>query len=302
MEELITNYFNGLGAVEYNSQLLALCILIFAVLYKAYKNYHRLRYIADTATSKIASAAQGYIELKGLGEMMEGASIESPFSKKRCLWFNCKIEKKQRSGLQTYWEEDSQIVSENLFYLEDETGLCIVDPEGAFVIPSSKIKWYGSHLGDQYSSGKSGWLTTGKYRFTEKLVFVADALYVMGSFESKRKTINPQLQKEQVESLIKEWKTNPRRYLKKFDIDKNNKIDKKEWVRIREYAQQQVRKKNQQLEYNILKKSGEKNQPFIISTKDEEALLLRKKKEIAGYLVLFFMLLYTLLTALNSKL
>ena len=41
---------------------------------------HRKRIIEDTPTSKIRSAAQGYVELIGYGQLMEGQPIVAPLT------------------------------------------------------------------------------------------------------------------------------------------------------------------------------------------------------------------------------
>lgn len=53
------------------------------------------------ATSKIRSASQGYVELKGSGEFMPGDDILSPFSGNRCLWYQCTVDRKQKQGKRT---------------------------------------------------------------------------------------------------------------------------------------------------------------------------------------------------------
>src|SRR5688572_1786002 len=49
-------------------------------------NYRRYRQIHDLPTSKVASAAQGYVELAGHAEMIAGESISSRLSGTPCCW------------------------------------------------------------------------------------------------------------------------------------------------------------------------------------------------------------------------
>src|SRR5689334_19630484 len=47
-------------------------------------NFHRYRQVDDLPTSKIASAAQGYVELLGRSESIENAPVTAPLSQKQC--------------------------------------------------------------------------------------------------------------------------------------------------------------------------------------------------------------------------
>ena len=304
MTNWLNDFVSGLSPAEYYLYILALIILIVAVLHKLNQSYHHLRFVSDTPTSRIASAAQGYVELKGLGELMPGSSISSPFSHQRCLWYQCKVEKKQRIGRRSVWVEDSNEISDHLFNLEDDSGRCVVNPDGARVIPSKQSIWYGSSLHSRHQGAlKTGWfnrmLGMGHYRFTEKLILVADPLYVIGWLHTITSHIHPQTLKQQVDSLVETWKQYPHRYLKSFDMDKNGKIQKQEWSLIRQHAEQQVIKRHQAPDYHLIQKPLEKNHPYIISSLSERQLKKRHRWHLFLYLVLFFLLLYVLLFAVN---
>ena len=66
-----------LSTVEYQILLVAMAVLGVYLLYRSYQAYRRYRFIGGMATSKIKSAPQGYVELKGLGEWMPGDQIHS---------------------------------------------------------------------------------------------------------------------------------------------------------------------------------------------------------------------------------
>ena len=304
MEHWIDIYIQGLSPAEYHIQLLLLCFFLGFILYKGITTYQRSRFIGDTPTSNIASAAQGYTELKGLGEMMPGATITSPFSQRRCIWYQCIVEKRQRLRNHNIWVEESNEVSDHLFQIHDDTGTCVIDPEGAYVIPSSKKTWFGSHSQAKFQGNlKKSWLNThlglGRYRFTEKLITVADPLYVIGLFTSTSKTIDSSTLQSEVEERVKQWKTNPAYYLKSFDRDHNGKIQGDEWNKIRQHAEHVIREQRSNTYHHIMKKPLEGNQPYVISTRSEEQLLKNKRRFVLGYLVLFFFLLYVLLLAVK---
>ncbi|MHB1054034.1 MAG: hypothetical protein ACYCZT_13365 [Thiobacillus sp.] len=52
-----------------------------------YANLKRCRTVADTPTSRIASAPQGYIEIVGRGKQPPGVSLVSPLTGLPCQWY-----------------------------------------------------------------------------------------------------------------------------------------------------------------------------------------------------------------------
>ncbi|WP_237763294.1 hypothetical protein [Thiobacillus denitrificans] len=63
-----------------------------------YANLKRYRTVADTPTSRIASAPQGYIELVGRGQPPPGAGLVSPISGLPCLWLPCRTQERRPLG------------------------------------------------------------------------------------------------------------------------------------------------------------------------------------------------------------
>ena len=64
---------------------------------------HRKRIIEDTPTSKIRSAAQGYIELIGHGQLMEGQPIIAPLTGTICTWYKYSVDEHRQSGKNSKW-------------------------------------------------------------------------------------------------------------------------------------------------------------------------------------------------------
>lgn len=305
MDRWIIDYVNNLSSAEYHLQIILLLIFLGFLLYKAFKIFHRFRYISDTATSKVASASQGYVELKGLGELMPDSNISSPFSQRRCLWYQCTIDRRKSLKNHNYWKEESNEISDGLFQLQDETGECIIIPDGAHVIPSYESVWYGNSYQEKHRGiTKTWWFNRyvgfGNYRFTEKIISVADSLYVIGTFKTVQKNITTETLKQKTDELIEYWKEDPARHLKVFDQDNNDKIQNKEWMIIRQKAELTVRKQNQQSVHHTIKKPAEENQPFLISTLTEQQMLKNKQRDMLKYLLLFFFLLYVLLIAIKA--
>src|SRR5690606_33056614 len=120
-------------------------------------------------------AAQGYLELEGRARMMVGEPIHAPLSGALCVWYSYKVEEREadyQAGRSTSrWRTIERGVSEAIFYLEDDTGRCIVDPDGAEVTPSVRLKWHGKLARPGCAPNQTGlWdslFSSGPYRYTE---------------------------------------------------------------------------------------------------------------------------------------
>ena len=95
------------------------------------KSLKKARYLLDTPTSKIRSAAQGYVEL--YGELKEGESLlSSPLSGNSCVWWSFSIDKQVRDDRDNKsWQQVEKGTSSELLCLNDGTGECWIDPAGA---------------------------------------------------------------------------------------------------------------------------------------------------------------------------
>ena len=67
------------------------------------RRFSQARHLLDTPTSKIRSAAQGYVELYGLLEELPEATVRGPLTGKPCLWWRFRIEEHQSSGKKRSW-------------------------------------------------------------------------------------------------------------------------------------------------------------------------------------------------------
>jgi hypothetical protein len=119
-------------------------VLTIAGFAGAFYFFMRKRIMEDTPTSKIRSAAQGYVEIDGTGDLLEGPPIIGPLTGKTCTWYSYKIEERRRSGKNSNWHTLEKAISDELFLIIDDTGQCIIDPEGASVTPAEKDVWYGA--------------------------------------------------------------------------------------------------------------------------------------------------------------
>lgn len=273
----------GLSTSDY---ILTFAVLVGAALflvYYAYGSFQRYRFMDGTATSKIRSAAQGHVEIKGLGEFMPEDTIVSPFSGSRCIWYHCTIDRKHRHGRRSSWTNISDECSHHLFRVIDDTGECIIDPDDAFVVPETDLTWYGSSVERCKHPPKTRRLIAslgfGNYRFRERLIRPASEVYALGWFRSVQNQASEESIAKQVEDLIRQWKIQPERYLRKFDLDNNGKIQQGEWKAIRSAARGEVleRVRKQNREIHLLSRPADRGQPFILSAQTEEVLVGHKK-------------------------
>jgi len=253
------------------------------LVYSSFRAFRRFRFVDGTATSKIRSAAQGLVELKGLGEWLPGDSITSPFSNNRCVWYHCTIDRRQRRGKRSSWTNIYDECSGHLFRLVDDTGWCVIDPDHAHVIAESDITWYGRSTECQFkvpAKTRRISFNMGNYRFHERLIRPATSLYALGEFRSFENSRAEEMITKQVEDLMRQWKLQPQRYLAEYDFDDNGKIQQQEWKAIRAAARKQVLAKlnRQDSEHHLLLRPKNTRHPFILSAIAEEDLVASKKR------------------------
>lgn len=302
----LENEILGMPGIDYQV-LYGILFAAFAfLLYYAFVAFRRYRIMNGTATSRIRSAAQGHVELKGLAEFMQNGIIQSPFSGNRCVWYHCTIDKRKRSGKRTTWTNISDECSNQLFRLVDDTGDCIIDPDHAHVIPETDLTWYGDHTESRNQSPAKNRIVSlnlGEYRFRERLIRPATPIYAMGWFKTIYSNVSDESIAEQAEDLVKQWKLQPHRYLSEFDIDQNGKIQQGEWNAIRAEARKQVLAKinQQQREYHLISRPDDKSHPYILSALDEDIVVSRKRLKAYASLTLAFLLFSTLVTLFSIR-
>ncbi len=264
---------------------IGLLIVALVGFYFAFKNMHNKRIIEDTPTSKIRSAAQGYLELIGHGYLMEGQPIVSPLTGSTCTWYEFTVEERRKSGKNNQWVTIRKAISDELFLLKDETGQCIIDPEGAHVTVSNKSVWYGgtpnpmtAALNKSKKGGFfSGLIINNKYRYTEKLLHPGESLYAIGFYKTVGGAGAHFDVNEDVRELIREWKTDTAELMKKFDTNKDGELDLKEWQQVRDEAYKQIMVKHSEQKtmppVHLMSKTNDKRRPYILSALAEDDLV-----------------------------
>ncbi|HLP97131.1 MAG TPA: hypothetical protein VK149_01665 [Sideroxyarcus sp.] len=224
------------------------CLGIMAVvsLFAWYSALHRLRMVSGTPTSRIGSAAQGYAELIGHGSF-DGTPTYAPYSHLPCLWYRYKVEVRNRKN---EWRVESTGESHAPFVIDDGTGKCVVDPQGAEIITRHKDTW---HVAD--------------YRYTEWKLIDLDHIYTLGEFKTAGGSNSTLTHKELVNQVLTEWKMDNENLLQRFDLDGNGVLDMQEWMLARQAAKREAEKR-------LAQARSEPDTHFMLQPRDGRLFLI----------------------------
>ncbi|SET19835.1 E3 Ubiquitin ligase [Nitrosomonas marina] len=264
------------------------------------------RLIEDTPTSKIRSAAQGYVEIMGTVSMASNHLLSAPLSGTACVWFTYKIQQYRRTGKSSHWSTIEEKTSTEQFLIKDDTGTCVINPEGAEVQTTYSRTWYG-HTKKPVQAKKSinffNIIIGKRYRYIEKIIQADDILYALGDFKTNGGGRNVPGIHQMTGIVIREWRHNYKLILKHFDRDKNGVIDMTEWEEVRTAARQEAEKRRQKLTQLptvfSLGNTTKKQQPFILSTLGQQKLV--KKYRLFAILSLIGLSLFTVLAFTQTQ-
>lgn len=213
-------------------------------------SYRRARTIADIATSRIGSAAQGYVEVMGQAKADPGELIFSPYSHIACIWYRYRVY--SRDEPRGEWRQIDSGSSNTTFEVSDGTGACRVDPENAEVMAPEQ--WVS------YSDGD---------KLVEEMLFAGSLIYVLGEFTTVRGGDAAMSVSADVSALLASWKQDAVQLKKRFDLDGNGEIDLQEWELARRLATRTVEQQHRDIcslaELNIVRAPAN-GRMFLIST------------------------------------
>jgi hypothetical protein len=108
-------------------------IILFIFGFVKYRQY---RVLADTPQVPIRSVSMGLSHVAGTS--VGGQPLVSPLTQVPCYYFEVRVEKQVKRDNQETWEETHRERAEIPFYLQDETGYILVNPERAeYNVPQS---------------------------------------------------------------------------------------------------------------------------------------------------------------------
>ena len=148
--------------------------------------------------------------------------------------------------------------SDETILLDDGSGQCYVDPDQAEILTRHKQVW-----------------TKGGYRYTEYVLSPLDTLYVLGEFTTLGGANSELDFKGDLNALLTEWKRDSARLLARFDLDKNGRIDPKEWELALLAAKREVARQHGEIRLrdgvHLLRKPRD-GRLLLISNLPEESL------------------------------
>lgn len=228
------------------------------------------RQIIDTPTSRIASAAQGYAELRGRGRPLGGPPVLSPVNGLPVLWYRVVT---QRRTAHNKWEHESTYESDASFLLDDGSGTVAVDPEGAEMLVRRK---------DSHQEGDR--------RITQWCLLRDDPIYALGDFATLGSISPDHDLSAQVRDLLAEWKRDHPTLLARFDLNKDGEISLEEWEQARAEARREVLALQQEAlaapEAHVLRKPRD-GRLYLISDLDPDQIARRYRLWAGFHLILF---------------
>ena len=250
--------------------------------------WSRIRHLLDTPTSRIRSAAQGYVELVGILRPYGETVLSAPLTGTPCLWWRYRIEEYRSNGKRSSWSIVERGVSDGWICLADATGECVIDPRGAEVRPAFRRVWIGAlrHPRGVAPTGLRRVLGLGrKYRYHEERLHAGEPLYAIGDFRTLgggRHGLDLEHARKQV---ISEWKGEYAGLLQRFDSNRDGQLDDAEWRRVRLAAGLEAEQRHRLASVgpaqHRLARPNE-SLPFVLSSHGEEVLARRYRWQAAG--------------------
>lgn len=231
------------------------------------------RRVENTPTSKTRSLAMGLVEVHGRARRKY--ALVSPMSQLPCVYYRLRRYRKDRNN---HWKLSSCKESDHVpFYLEDETGRVIVDPQRATVRPRNRQQGFGGQqnlLLDRASH------IDRDEKWVEETIAEGTNLYILGqAMENSQR--RPPLRQRVIEAL-RELKKDPAA-LKRYDRDGDGQICEQEWSEARSHIEEQLmhqslRDKGRTLPQQdrvVIARPQQRSLPFIIAETPSETHLSR---------------------------
>lgn len=227
--------------------LLAFTLIALTSLWAWHGNLKRYRTIADTPTSRIVSASQGYIEVVGRGKAASGIPPLHPLNHLPCLWHRYLIEEPANNR----WTKVQEGASKESFVIDDGSGSIQIDPYGAEILCSRK------EVSSQFNRRTTCWT-----------LLEGDTIYVLGEYVSSSRNADVSTRSRKVSDRLSEWKRDQSDLLSRFDSNADGAIDLQEWSAVRLAAETEVgvlATTSSNLKYMRLPQDG---RPFLIADKN----------------------------------
>ena len=166
-----------------------------------WKSRQRAALVKTMPTSNIGMVADGYCELEGRIEAVEGPALVSPLTQQPVAWYHATVERfvgKSRNSTGDGWATVKEQTSGAPLLLRDATGACAVHADNADVTATDNSLWYGATaiptdrnpakidakealVKDAVEKNRDD-----AFRYYEERIYIGDPLLVLGSFSRGR--------------------------------------------------------------------------------------------------------------------
>lgn len=254
---------------------IALGLIALTSLWAWHGNLKRYRTIADTPTSRIASASQGYIEIVGRGQPSPDETLLHPFTHLPCLWYRYRVEERRNNR----WTQVDASTANTRFGIEDDSGVMLIDPDGAEIVCTQKTV---THAHNQ--------------RITCWALHAGDTIYALGEHTTLTDRRSASTPANDISAKLSEWKRDRSRLLQAFDTNADGEIDINEWESVRHAAEREVRHEVPAPQPAIaLLRRPKDGRPFLIADKNVTELAQHYRRWSIGHLVALALAAYGVL-------
>jgi hypothetical protein len=180
----------------------------------------RKRLIDDIPTSKTQGVFIGLVELKGTAQ--SESPLHSYLAEVACVHYHWQVDehwsrtvtetytdskgnRKTRTRRESGWTTVAEGGEMKPFYLQDDTGVIQVVPEGAKIEPSSFFSQTCTQFDPlYYQKGPAGAIADSDHRrrFVEEGIPLQASLYVMGHARERQDVVAPEIAKDTNESMF----------------------------------------------------------------------------------------------------
>ncbi len=225
---LFAAYKLHLSQTDRQTWFVLLSISLTFSLFAAIFNYWRLLKITEAPISSIAAAAQGYIELQGTATTLK--PFKTPYHGIPCVWYRASVYANHIENPYSKGVVDNRLLeyseSDTLFQLKDESGTCMVNPNGAEIIFFEKRTF-----------------VKNDHRYVEEYLPAGKRLYVLGQLDTRHDQVDTEVINKEVRGILTDLKTRPQQMLNRYDHNRNGEIDMDEWELARQDAIKQAHAK-----------------------------------------------------------
>jgi hypothetical protein len=158
----------------------------------ARSNIKKVKRIVDTPTTPVRNVQEGFVEVKGKVKC-GGTALESPLSKKRCVYYRFHVQEHVQRGKNSYWKtviddkQDAGLLVEDASQASIKVNLTkadlILKPDNRarsamFKDAAPELE---ATLKERYGRSSQGFIFNKTMQYTETMLEEGDEIYVLGT-------------------------------------------------------------------------------------------------------------------------